>query len=65
MDDHTLFTELKKILADLYVELADAKRIAADAGLDLAQIPFDAKAINNWETIPNRGQVERPVAHFE
>ncbi|MEZ4866738.1 MAG: tetratricopeptide repeat protein [Caldilineaceae bacterium] len=49
MDD--LFTNLKQVLADLYVDPADAKRIAAEAGLDLTQIPFDAKAINHWHNI--------------
>ena len=33
MDAHTLFTEIKTILADLYVAPADAQRVAADAGL--------------------------------
>lgn len=51
MDGHTLFTELKKIFADLYLLPADAHRVASDAGLDLAHIPFDAKAINNWHNL--------------
>ncbi|MBX3016180.1 MAG: hypothetical protein KF832_31955, partial [Caldilineaceae bacterium] len=51
MDEYTLFAELKKVFANLYLEPADAQRVATDAGLDLAQIPFDAKAINNWHNI--------------
>lgn len=51
MDAPTLFAELKKILAALYGEAADARRVASDAGLDLTQIPFDAKAINTWHNL--------------
>ncbi|MEZ4868845.1 MAG: SUMF1/EgtB/PvdO family nonheme iron enzyme [Caldilineaceae bacterium] len=51
MDGRTIFSELRHILAALYLAPADAQRIADDAGLDLAQISFDAKAINNWHNI--------------
>jgi formylglycine-generating enzyme required for sulfatase activity len=46
-----LLTPLLKALASLYNDAASLRTMATTAGLDLAQIAFDAKAWNTWNSI--------------
>ncbi len=43
--------QLRKILAELYPDIADIRRVAEDAGLNIGRIAFDTKAINSWHAI--------------
>lgn len=44
-------TNLRDVLADLYVTVQDSRRVVEDAGLRPAFIEFNNKAINNWQNI--------------
>jgi hypothetical protein len=59
-------TELNNILADLYPSETDAKRIAANAGLNTKQIDFSGNSVNRWFTVLEyarpRGRVDALVA---
>lgn len=44
-------TDLRDILAEIYFEAADAKRLARDAQLNLTKIDFSGKSINFWTEI--------------
>lgn len=46
-----ILMQLAEALASLYFDSGRAGMMAALAGLDLAQITFDAKAINTWDSI--------------
>jgi hypothetical protein len=46
-----LLAQLADVLAGLYGDAASARTIATTAGLNLAQIAFDAKATNTWTAI--------------
>ncbi len=45
--------DLQAVLADLYTREADARRVAAGAGLDAAFIDFDGPAIDVWHQVLN------------
>jgi len=51
MKHKNFFIELRDVLAYLYLDSANAERIASDAGLDLRYLKFDSHAINNWHAI--------------
>lgn len=53
-----LLTQLQKALASLYNDVASARTMATTAGLDLAQIAFDAKAINTWNSILTEAELQ-------
>jgi formylglycine-generating enzyme required for sulfatase activity len=46
-----LITFLRSILAHLYTNEADARRVVADAGLAADRIPFSGHATNTWHAI--------------
>lgn len=46
-------TRLRDILVELYSDVADAKRIVLEAGLDRSQISFNDKLVNVWTEIIN------------
>lgn len=48
--------QLQKVLADLYPDPDDAKRIIADAGLNLALIKLGGSAINMWFNIVDHAE---------
>lgn len=54
-------TNLRSVLADLYPEMPDAKRVVQEAGLRLEQIPFDSRAITNWHHILREAQKHNQV----
>lgn len=45
------WSALRTLLSDLYGRPDDARRLAADSGLDLAQIKFDTTLINLWHEL--------------
>jgi len=49
-------TELRKVLAELYPTVQDARRVVTEAGLDPTYITFSDKAINNWSSILEEAQ---------
>ena len=42
---------LRDALADLYDEEADARRVAASAGLSIPHIALGGKPVNRWQAI--------------
>lgn len=52
------FIELRKMLADLYDDEASARRIAHDAKLDVGQISFSTRSLDNWHNILLRTEKE-------
>lgn len=44
-------TQLRKVLAKLYSEEADIRRVSADAGIDLTRIALNSTTINNWYAV--------------
>jgi tetratricopeptide (TPR) repeat protein len=42
---------LRTVLAKLYAEEPDIRRLIADAGLDVARINLDSAAINDWQAV--------------
>lgn len=55
---------LRDALATLYPRDADARRVARDAGLDEAQIPFDPAAINTWSAILSEAQKQNRIENI-
>jgi hypothetical protein len=57
-----VLTQLRDVLARLYGDEADARRVVADAGINSRLIAFSSKAITNWQAIlveaHNQDQVE-------
>ncbi len=53
-----ILSPLANVLAHLYSDQASARRLAQGAGLDLAHIAFDAKAINTWTAILTEAEFE-------
>ena len=51
MNDENPLSNLRDTLAALYAEEASARRVAADAGLDVRRIAFMGQAINTWYAI--------------
>lgn len=51
MKYNDLFVELRGVLADLYLNPSDARRIASQVGLDLRYLELGNQAINNWDAI--------------
>ena len=51
MPANPLFKELRTHLAELYPDVADARRVADDAGVTTAPIDFGGKVINMWHAI--------------
>ena len=51
MNSQQLLTNLRDVLAGLYLEPASAQRVVADSGLDPRQIAFSPKAADNWYAI--------------
>lgn len=51
MDSQSIFVQLRNILAELYPDVASARRVGDDAGIDLGQINFQTGAINFWHAI--------------
>lgn len=51
MSDENPLSNLRDTLATLYPEEASARRLAADAGLDVRRIGFAGQAINTWHAI--------------
>lgn len=56
MTSHLHPTSLRDALATLYPRDADARRVARDAGLTEALIPFDPTAVNTWSAILTEAQ---------
>ncbi len=52
---------LRAALADLYPARGDAERIVVDAGLTLAAIAFNDKAVNSWHNILSEAEKQRKV----
>jgi tetratricopeptide (TPR) repeat protein len=48
---HELFSQMRDLLAKLYLDRDSAITVAKDAGLDLRSIAFSTHAINNWRVI--------------
>lgn len=42
---------LRALLAKLYPEAADIRRVAADAGVNLSRVAMEAKAVNMWHAL--------------
>ncbi|MFN8494026.1 MAG: SUMF1/EgtB/PvdO family nonheme iron enzyme [Caldilineaceae bacterium] len=51
LDRPTLFAKLRAVLATLYSDETSTRRVATDAGLEIARIPFTGQATNNWHAI--------------
>jgi hypothetical protein len=64
MSNQQFFVKLREILAFLYSDEADAHRIAQDADLDVGNIAFSSKAINNWNAILLQAQKEGKTANL-
>lgn len=68
MDSHTIFAQLRDVLAELYPREEDARLVAHDAGLDEKLITFSPRAQTNWHNIladiqqalPPRVPLQRP-----
>ena len=54
-------TNLRDVLAGLYLTVQDSYRVVEDAGLNPAYIAFDTKAINNWYSILREAQKHNKV----
>ena len=52
---------LRDILARLYPQEPDSRRVAQDAGLKIGQIPFSPKAVLNWHEILLEAERENRV----
>jgi V8-like Glu-specific endopeptidase len=57
----TTLTHLRDILAALYPLAADARRVSAQTGLNLATIAFDARAINTWHSILEEAEKQNKI----
>lgn len=64
MPPHPPPPSLRDALATLYPRDADARRVARDAGLDEAQIPFDPAAINTWSAILSEAQKQNRIENI-
>ncbi len=53
-----ILSQLTNVLAHLYSDQASARTLARTAGLDLAHIAFDARAINTWTAILTEAEFE-------
>lgn len=53
---------LRDALADLYTDAATARRVASDAGLDLRQISFSTRALDNWTAILDEAEKQGLVS---
>ncbi|MFN8492081.1 MAG: effector-associated domain EAD1-containing protein [Caldilineaceae bacterium] len=62
MSEQQFFVKLRDILAYLYSEDDDARRVVNDAGMDSRNIAFSTKAINNWTAILLQAQKENKTA---
>ena len=51
MDNQTIFAALRDVLAELYPNVADARVVVDDAGLDARNIEFSTRAQTNWHNI--------------
>ncbi|MEM7530941.1 MAG: tetratricopeptide repeat protein [Chloroflexota bacterium] len=51
MNDQIIFRQLRDILASIYIDQTDARRVARDTGLDVHRLAFDTRAINTWHAI--------------
>ena len=51
MTNRAANSRLRDVLAELYADVASARRVVADAGLDARYIKFSQHAINNWQAI--------------
>jgi len=58
----THLTNLRHILASLYLTPQDANRVAVQAGLDPRFIAFDDKAINTWHNVLSEAHKRNKVA---
>lgn len=61
MNKHGAFAKLRNILAELYTEEADTRRVVYDAAMDSKNISFSTKAINNWTNILHQAQKENKI----
>ena len=50
-DRRTALSQLRNALATLYPDETSARRVVADAGMDIRRIPFTPHALNNWHAI--------------
>lgn len=51
MTNQPALVALRDALAFLYTDASSARRVAGDAGLDLRQISFSSRALDNWTAI--------------
>jgi hypothetical protein len=51
MTSQQALVALRDALADLYTDAVTARRVASDAGLNLRQISFSPRALDNWTAI--------------
>lgn len=49
-------TNLRDVLADLYIMVQDSRRVVEEAGINPTFIEFDNRAINNWQNILREAQ---------
>ena len=62
MTKNQAINELRSILANLYEDLDDSKRIAHSAELNLAIIKFGGSATNNWYNIIAEAEKSNKIA---
>lgn len=55
---------LRDALADLYNDATTARRVAGDAGLDLRQVSFSTRALDNWTAILDEAEKQDLVPNL-
>ncbi len=53
---------LRDVLASLYTDATTARRVASDAGLDLRQVSFSTRALDNWTAILDEAEKQGLVS---
>lgn len=59
-----VLTQLSAVLAELYNDLASARRMTVSAGLKPEYIAFDARAINTWMAIVQEAEIQGRTAQL-
>lgn len=64
MSEENSFVKLRDILVYFYQEETDARRVVNDAGMNVGNISFTTKAINNWTAILLQARKEDKTAQL-
>lgn len=61
MTNQQALVALRDALAHLYADASSARRVASDAGLDLRQVSFSSRALDNWTSILEEAEKQNLV----